>query len=75
MSELKPLPMDLTSGFNLLTRDGVKEFLTGCWSEGEWAKRCNRVVAVNGRNYPDFWRAEIIDSGFADNIAWWWKYR
>lgn len=60
---------------DLTTKDGVRELMGGCRSEEQWNEGCVRVKAANGGLYPDFWFAEIIQSGLIDEVRTRWGDR
>ena len=47
----------------------VKDLMKSSKSTKEWNANCDKVKAANGSNYPDFWYAEIIQSGDAANTV------
>jgi hypothetical protein len=40
---------------DLTTEEGVAELLKSSMTEDEWDENCDKILAANNQEYPDFW--------------------
>jgi hypothetical protein len=50
---------------DLTTIKGVVALMESSKTRAEWNANCDAVKTANGRDYPDFWYQEIVESGIA----------
>lgn len=46
----------------------VKDYMAKSTSEADWNRRCDELRRRNGGDYPSFWFALIIRSGFVNEV-------
>jgi len=52
--------------------DEVRALMESSRSQAEWDANCDRVKAVHGGEYPDFWFAAVIMSGLLGRVSQTW---
>jgi len=70
--DLKSTPEGAVQPPDLKTAEGVKSFMSGSVSEGDWNSRCDQVKAANQNQYPGFWFPTVMMTGLAGETSAKW---
>jgi len=72
MNENTSSSEDQEAKIDLMSENGVVDYMSAATSRFDWQKRCDEVLAANGDIYPEFWYSKVLMSGLLTKVSASW---